>query len=83
MVDRQKASGLVLKAFYNVRGEFPDWRLHLIGPVDESFLELLNGFKSERPFVPGKLSCLGFIEMYELYRRCGEAEIRICRPLGI
>jgi glycosyltransferase involved in cell wall biosynthesis len=83
LVDRQKAFDLVLKAFSNISGEFPDWRLYLMGPVDESFLELLNGFKSEHPFVPGKISCLGFIERDGLYRRCGEAEIRICRPLWI
>jgi glycosyltransferase involved in cell wall biosynthesis len=45
--------------------------------VNESFLELLNGFKSEHPSVSGKISCLGFVERDELYRRYGEAEIHM------
>jgi glycosyltransferase involved in cell wall biosynthesis len=49
----------------------------LIEPVDESFLELLNGFKSEHPSVSGKISCMGFVERDELYRRYGEAEIHM------
>ena len=77
MGDRQKASDLVLKAFSNIGEEFSDWRLYLIGPVDESLLELLNGFKSENPSVSGKISCLGFVERDELYRRYDEAEIHM------
>ena len=73
--DRQKASDLVLKAFSNISEEFPDWRLCLIGSLDESFLELLKGFKLEHPSVFGKISCLGFVERNVLYKRYSEAEI--------
>jgi glycosyltransferase involved in cell wall biosynthesis len=68
----QKASEIILEAFSRVCQEFPDWKLVLVGPIEEGFLETLKKSVREKG-LEGKVTYLGFIEsrreVYEQYSR--------------
>jgi glycosyltransferase involved in cell wall biosynthesis len=75
--DRQKASELALEAFSKICIEFPNWKLALIGPMESTFFEFLEGVKAKNILAANRIPYLGFVERAELYRRYSEAKILI------
>ena len=69
----QKATNVLLEAFAKVADKLPDWKLVLVGNVEESFEPYLNQFWSCFPEMKERISFLGSIldrdKLYDCYLR--------------
>lgn len=69
----QKATDVLLEAFAKIAEQIPDWELHLVGGVEKSFEEWLDGFWMQYPTLKERIRFLGNIadrdELYDTYRR--------------
>lgn len=69
-----KAHEMLLEAFKLAFDFIPNWKLKLIGSIDESFKSYLTNFLKENPALKDNIIVTGFIEnkeaLEEEYRKC-------------
>ncbi|WP_263560873.1 glycosyltransferase [Paenibacillus polymyxa] len=58
----QKANETMLEAFKLAASEIPDWKLKLVGNVEEQFIEYVHGFFTENPELRDRVELVGSIE---------------------
>jgi len=58
----QKGTDIVLKTFARVAMDFTQWRLFLVGPIDDEFGNYLKEFLESNESIRSRISCIGFIE---------------------
>jgi glycosyltransferase involved in cell wall biosynthesis len=68
-----KRSHIVLESFAEVVRKYKNWKLILIGEMQDSFIEYYNTFLSNNQDVSGNISYLGFISnrehLFDIYSR--------------
>ena len=55
----QKKTDLLLEAFAKVSPQFPDWKLRLVGPVEDSFKKYIEDFFVRNPALKDKVEFAG------------------------
>lgn len=74
----QKASEVALEAFARVSGDFPGWRLVLIGTMEEGFSRRLAEFVESHGDAGSRITYAGFLEAREdVYEYYGRAKVCI------
>ncbi|TCW40353.1 glycosyltransferase involved in cell wall biosynthesis [Thermohydrogenium kirishiense] len=75
----EKATEILLEAFANLK-EIKDWKLILIGPIEESFKDYINKYYQRYPNLLNQVIFVGNIaDRYILYKYYSEAKI-FCLP---
>lgn len=57
----QKANHILLEAFAEIAGELPEWRLRLVGNIEESFREYIAAYFARFPQLRGRVEFIGAI----------------------
>lgn len=74
---KEKASELALEAFLRVCEEFPNWKLALIGSMEDSFSTFFENFRTRNASIGDRILYLGFMNMKQLYKQYSESKILI------
>ena len=68
----QKATDIMLEAFALAAGSIPDWKLHLIGSIEEGFRSVIDDYYHRYPHLKDRVIFTGKItdkvELYQEYR---------------
>lgn len=56
---KQKNNELLLEAFAEVAMDISDWRIRLVGPVENTFFEYLRSYGLQHPDVIHRVECVG------------------------
>lgn len=69
----QKASEVALETFARVAGDFPQWRLLLVGTIETAFANKLRRFLEQNKAMQRRIRYMGFLqkreELYKYYRK--------------
>lgn len=69
----QKQTNVLLEAFAKIAGQIPDWELHLVGSVEESFHGWLDDFWKRFPELKKRVRFFGSISdrdaLYAIYKK--------------
>lgn len=69
----QKRTNVILEAFSRVSDEFPDWKLALVGPMDEHYIGRFEDFMRSHADIRERILNVGFLktreEVYKWYER--------------
>lgn len=69
----EKQNEILLEAFAAVADRLPDWRVELVGPVEEGFRAYLQGYREQHPQAYERVSLPGNVpdkkRLYAYYRR--------------
>lgn len=60
--DEQKNISMLLRTFEKIANEIPDWKLRLVGPIEEPFDEYINTFFDYYPEIRERIDFVGNIE---------------------
>ena len=72
----QKSNNILLEAFASVHDKLPDWRVHLVGIIDESFKSYIDEYFVKYPTLRDKVIFKGQIdEKEELYSEYARAKV--------
>lgn len=72
----QKATDVLLKAFALIACEVPDWKLKLVGSIEQEFQSWVEEFMSEHPYLKERIEFTGAIlDRTELYKQYKQAKI--------
>lgn len=72
----EKSHHVLLEAFAMVHEEIGDWRVHLVGGVEDSFQSYVNGYFERFPALREKVFLKGLIEdKNELYEQYAKAKV--------
>lgn len=72
----QKANDVLLEAFKLVNEEIPDWRIKIVGNMEETFMEYLQSYFSENPTLMKKVELPGSINnRFELEKEYRKAKV--------
>lgn len=75
-----KKTDLLLEAFARVAPEFPEWKLRLVGSIEESFKEYIDNFFIKNPELKDRVEFVGPIyDRVQLEREYTKAKI-FCLP---
>ncbi len=78
-ITRMKGQDVLLKAFFRIAGRFPEWSIHLVGPVeDPGFQDELRGMAAQGGWTD-RVVMSGFVEESELEREFSAASV-FCLP---
>ena len=55
----EKANEVLLEAFKLANSKLEDWKLRVVGPIEEEFKEYINNFLCENPTLKDKITFLG------------------------
>ncbi len=70
---REKRTDLLLEAFASIASEIPDWRLRLVGGIEDVFRPFLSGFFEAHPELRERISFSGHLKdrdaLYDEYLR--------------
>ena len=55
----QKKTDLLLEAFARISPQFPDWKLRLVGTIEENFREYIKDFFTKYPNLKEKIEFVG------------------------
>ncbi len=58
----QKANHIMLEAFANVHDYLPDWKMHLVGSIDENFSNYVETYFNKYPQLKDKVIFKGLVE---------------------
>ena len=58
----QKQNHVLLEAFAKVAGDLPDWNVHLVGNIDDSFKPYIEKYFATYPNLRGRVEFTGLIE---------------------
>lgn len=73
----QKGSDMAIQAFANVAGEFPGWKLILIGSMDAAFKKYYDDFMAKNPLLAGRIIYAGFISRDDVLNYYRKAKIAL------
>ncbi len=72
----QKATEVLLEAFARIADKVPDWKLRLVGGVEEQFKPYINEYFERFPQLPGRVRFVGMLSDREkLFREYHDAKI--------
>ncbi len=73
---REKRIDVMMEAFAKAYNEHPDWELRLIGPIEEAFMDYVENFFEERPYLENVITLTGPIyDKEQLHNEFLEASI--------
>lgn len=72
----QKATEILMEAYKKIYRDIPDWKVKIIGPIEEEFKENINEFYKQNPEIKTKLEFTGPIfERQDLIQEYEKAKI--------
>lgn len=71
----EKCNDLLLEAFKNIHDKIPNWKLELVGPVDDNFLVYINNYFRNNPSLVDKVLLTGSLNKSDLKKKYESAKV--------
>jgi len=69
----QKANDVLMEAFANVSDKIPEWKLYLVGAIEDGFEKYINDYFKKYPMLRDRVIFEGLVEdrkmLFEIYRK--------------